>query len=508
MDSKNLDKTLQFIRAAIAKAQKNLEYARSSEPFKIVVCGTFSTGKTSLLNALLGCDLPTGLRPITKVVTRICYGPRHRVFLENTATNQKREIDAKSAEKVILNEQKNKEFRNCRICCEIPSSFLKLGVEFLDTPGLEDDSSEKLDEISRNAVQESDFCIVTFACNTFGDMHERAFLDELQTISNGNFVCVLNCLNRVNSEEQMNDLRSQAKVLLRDCGNERVGIGRYFMVDSDKYSAEKYLDGLENWLRDLVTKNAASIRKDAAVSRGLSALTPAIEDGDRLIHELFQEAEQQMVAYDKSMVAQCHCMSVSRGATPQILNLIKKEFHRKLEQTLCAELRKRLEKIPAEKYNDKVSDIIGNLILEFSNELEAKLKDAFIKCSVPDPWDYIKKTSYRWTKRTIWTTKKNLVDYMSDGLSYDSWDWNVYHTNAYVQETIKDTETETIPNIKRNVNAYFDMMEKKLVSQNCVNLLLKESPEQKEYQNQANSLAEQLMDAWLMKSELLEIAQS
>ncbi len=508
MDSKILNKALQSLRDAIAKAQENLEYARSSEPFKIVVCGTFSTGKTSLLNALLGCDLPTGLRPITKVVTRIYYGPRHRIFLENTVTNQKKEIDAKRAEMIILNEQKSKEFRNYRICCEIPSPFLKLGVEFLDTPGLEDAASEELDDVSKKAVRESDFCIVTFACNTFGDMHERAFLDELQTLSNGNFVCVLNCLNRVNSEEQMNDLRSQAKILLHDCGNKRVGIGRYFMVDSDKYSAEKYLDGLDNWLRELVIRNAANIRKDAAASRGLSALTPAIEDGERLIHELFQEAERQMVVYDKNLMAQCHNMSVSRGEIPQKLNRIKKEFQGNLERTFCVELRERLERIPSDQYNDKVSDIIGRLILEISNRLEATMKYNFLEYSVPDPWDNIKGTTYRWTQRATWTTRKNLADYMSDGLSDGLWDWNVYHTNAYVQETIKDTEAETIPNIKRNANAYFDMVEKKLVSQSCVNLLQKENPAQKEYGNQANSLAEQLMDAWLVKSRLLELTQS
>ena len=45
-------------------------------PFCIAFCGVFSSGKSSLLNALLDCGnvLPTGINPVTKIITRIRYG--------------------------------------------------------------------------------------------------------------------------------------------------------------------------------------------------------------------------------------------------------------------------------------------------------------------------------------------------------------------------------------------------------------------------------------------------
>jgi type IV secretory pathway ATPase VirB11/archaellum biosynthesis ATPase len=47
----------------------------AEDRFNLVVVGRFSRGKTSLMNAVLGTDcLPTGIRPLTSVIT-----PSHTV---------------------------------------------------------------------------------------------------------------------------------------------------------------------------------------------------------------------------------------------------------------------------------------------------------------------------------------------------------------------------------------------------------------------------------------------
>ena len=52
----------------------------AEDRFNLVVVGRFSRGKTSLMNALLGMDrLPTGVVPLTSVITTVGYGSEERV---------------------------------------------------------------------------------------------------------------------------------------------------------------------------------------------------------------------------------------------------------------------------------------------------------------------------------------------------------------------------------------------------------------------------------------------
>src|SRR6266700_4791904 len=59
-------------------------FARLAEDrFNLVVVGRFGRGKTSLMNAILGTDrLPTGIRPLTSVVTTVAYGSREQAVIK------------------------------------------------------------------------------------------------------------------------------------------------------------------------------------------------------------------------------------------------------------------------------------------------------------------------------------------------------------------------------------------------------------------------------------------
>jgi predicted GTPase len=60
-------------------------FARLAEDrFNLVVVGRFSRGKTSLMNAVLATDrLPTGIRPLTSVITTVAYGSKERVIIRS-----------------------------------------------------------------------------------------------------------------------------------------------------------------------------------------------------------------------------------------------------------------------------------------------------------------------------------------------------------------------------------------------------------------------------------------
>jgi hypothetical protein len=67
--------------------------ARPAERFNLAVVGQFNRGKTSLMNALLGSDrLPTGVLPLTSVVTAVCYGDRERALIQLKDSSLRPEI--------------------------------------------------------------------------------------------------------------------------------------------------------------------------------------------------------------------------------------------------------------------------------------------------------------------------------------------------------------------------------------------------------------------------------
>jgi GTP-binding protein EngB required for normal cell division len=114
-------------------------FARLAEDrFNLVVVGRFSRGKTSLMNAVLDTDrLPTGIAPLTSVITTVVYGSEERAILkyENRVLDRKIAIEALPQ---YITQQGNpgnvQQIRTAEV--ELPAEILRRGFCFVDTPGL------------------------------------------------------------------------------------------------------------------------------------------------------------------------------------------------------------------------------------------------------------------------------------------------------------------------------------------------------------------------------------
>jgi replication fork clamp-binding protein CrfC len=64
---------------SLRKKLISLERKLASNQLHLAVLGQMKRGKSSFVNALLGADiLPTGVLPVTAVITEIKYGPVSR----------------------------------------------------------------------------------------------------------------------------------------------------------------------------------------------------------------------------------------------------------------------------------------------------------------------------------------------------------------------------------------------------------------------------------------------
>jgi predicted GTPase len=120
-------------RAQLEQALDRLEHERVN----LVVVGEFKRGKSTLINALLGRRLlPTGVVPLTSIVTLVRNGERERLIV--------RLLDGRELERpldelrsfVTESENPGNEKGVDIVVAELPHPLLASGLQLVDTPGL------------------------------------------------------------------------------------------------------------------------------------------------------------------------------------------------------------------------------------------------------------------------------------------------------------------------------------------------------------------------------------
>ena len=114
-----------------------LEKKLASNQFHLAVLGQMKRGKSSFINALLGAEiLPTGVLPVTAVITEIKYGVAPEVTILHT-TGQRNKVELGALADYITesaNPGNKKQVASVEIT--YPSSFLEAGIILIDTPGI------------------------------------------------------------------------------------------------------------------------------------------------------------------------------------------------------------------------------------------------------------------------------------------------------------------------------------------------------------------------------------
>jgi GTPase Era involved in 16S rRNA processing len=110
----------------------------AEDQFTIAILGQFIRGKSTLLNAIIGRDLlPTGILPVTSVVTIVKFGARERLVVQRKGFQfpQHEPIDAL---KNCVTQQHNPENQDRieSVTIELPLPLLRRGLQFIDTPGV------------------------------------------------------------------------------------------------------------------------------------------------------------------------------------------------------------------------------------------------------------------------------------------------------------------------------------------------------------------------------------
>jgi len=169
--------------------------------FYVACVGQFKRGKSTLLNALVEREvLPTGVAPVTSVVTVLRYGDRVRArvrFLDDRLADvEPLELAAYVSE--VGNPENDKSVSGVELF--VPSPLLASGMCLVDTPGL---GSVFLasDETTRAFVPHVDAAVVVLGSDPPISAEEVALVRELSAHVR-DFVFVLNKSDRLSDEDR------------------------------------------------------------------------------------------------------------------------------------------------------------------------------------------------------------------------------------------------------------------------------------------------------------------
>lgn len=184
-------------------SQRHELAARLAEDrFNLLVVGRFSRGKSTLMNALLGSDsLPTGIVPLTSVITTVRYGSRKQAVLNFTGSSLRREVPLSQLPDYVTqrgNPGNVKQLAYAEI--ELPVELLRRGFFFIDTPGLGSPIIENTLTTERFLPEADAFVLVTSYESPLSEEEDR-ILNRIRSTNKKIFV-VINKQDAVSAEER------------------------------------------------------------------------------------------------------------------------------------------------------------------------------------------------------------------------------------------------------------------------------------------------------------------
>ncbi len=180
--------------------------------FQLVILGQFKRGKTTLINALLGNNvLPTAIIPLTSIVTIIKYSNTQKATVLFT-DGRNREISFDIIGQYVTEVKNPGNIKGVdRVIIEYPSSFLKNGIQIIDTPGVGSVYKHNTD-VAYEFVPQADAGIFVFTADPPISESELQFLKSVKDYL-GKIIFVQNKIDRISETDRQESLEFTKKVI-------------------------------------------------------------------------------------------------------------------------------------------------------------------------------------------------------------------------------------------------------------------------------------------------------
>ena len=274
---------------SLRRAYQDIATSLAQDRFHLAVVGQSSRGKSTLMNAVLGMDrLPTGIVPITSVITSVSYGSRERVRLFFANSMLYHEAPLNELANYITEQGNPGNQRKIEVAeVQLPAEVLQRGFLFVDTPGFGSVIAENTETTRRFFPKADAFLFVTSFDIPFS-AEELGFLREACSRHRKVFF-IVNKVDLVSREQYDEFLRFIRGRLAEEMESNQVEI---FALSAREALAAK------------VDHDAARIEKS-----GLPALETALvafltaEKSKELLAQAYQRFEGLLAAQNNARLA-------------------------------------------------------------------------------------------------------------------------------------------------------------------------------------------------------------
>lgn len=162
--------------ADLQSASRELLTRLADDRFNLMLVGRFSRGKSTLINAVLGHPyLPTGILPLTSVITTVRYGSRPQAVLNFRYAGMPREIPLLQLPEYVTQQSNPGNVKRVAYAeIQLPVELLRRGLFFVDSPGLGSSISENTETTERFFPEADAFVLITSFDSPLSEEENRA----------------------------------------------------------------------------------------------------------------------------------------------------------------------------------------------------------------------------------------------------------------------------------------------------------------------------------------------
>lgn len=257
----------------------------------IAIVGQFSSGKSSLLNLILGRDcLPTGVVPVTFKPTFLRYAKEYflRVEFEDGS-----DVITNIEELALYTDQRNEVKQAKSLHIFAPVALLEK-ITLVDTPGLNANANDTLTTLSE--LKNIHGAIWLSLIDNAGKKSEEDAIKANLELLGENSICVLNQKDKLNTEE-LNNVLNYAKSVFLKYFDKLIAISCKEAKDKQSYEKSNF-GALLDFLNHLDTANL----KEKFVKRKILSLCEILENENQLFVGIFDRLFNQFQNYEKHLL--------------------------------------------------------------------------------------------------------------------------------------------------------------------------------------------------------------
>lgn len=232
----------------LEKFLSNIEHYKENE-YPIVVLGRWNSGKSTMINAILGEDiLPSANREMTSILTKVSYSDEPNVIAQ--FHNGEHQIVSLSEIEEHISYRGSKYSNELKqIDIQLNNQLLKSGICILDTPGV-GSINELNNTITFDIIPKADSILLTFSASDVGGDANLELVEQVFRLNYDNLRNVVLIITKCDTlnENELSEAIESLKELVR-VTQEKLGVileGHVQICMISSYMELKYRQYLNN----------------------------------------------------------------------------------------------------------------------------------------------------------------------------------------------------------------------------------------------------------------------